>query len=241
MGEDMPRGQGTISLGDNSVKMGRDVASIKLNKSSFHFSKIPAECDICVERGLCDRQRIVWGQGNLTSPIMFVGMCPGKDGSDVTGLIFTSSTTTGPFDQLIAFLGLTRNDIYLTNLVKCKPKRKLDSVHSEQVVNCYDYLLQEIKLVRPRYIVAFGKLTATKLCNGFPKFYRMNIPNITNSVIDDRDSGIKVIPVHHPSYISYRQSISTTEMWLNKIGGIVHVERPEKVHSREDCQKLDRF
>jgi len=237
----MPRASGTISLGDNTGKGRASSIHIKLPVKSWGFNKYPIDCTYCMDKHLCNRQRIVWGQGNMQSPLMFVGMCPGKDGSDVTGMIFTSGTTEAPFERLLKFLGLTRYDIYLTNLVKCRPTTKILNVKDERVRACREYLLEEIKLVKPKLIFAMGRLAATQLCGGYPKFYRENVPNITDSVITDRDSGIKVIPVHHPSWISYSDDESRTELWLNNIGGIFHVEGTGIPSERRNSSGLDKY
>jgi uracil-DNA glycosylase family 4 len=172
---------------------------------------------------------------------MFVGMCPGKDGSDESGMIFTSSTTAAPFEALLEHLGITRYDIYLTNLVKCRPASKLTDIRDERVRACWQYLRFEIKEVKPKLIFAMGRLVANQLCGGHPKFYRENLPNITDSVITDRDTGIRVIPVHHPSWVSYSNDASKLEMWLNNIGGIFHVESTEIRNRERDSSGLDRF
>ena len=237
----MPRASGTISLGDNASSKRTGSIHIKLPVRSWGYNKIPADCTYCCDKHLCNRQRIVWGQGNMMSPLMFVGMCPGKDGSDVTGMIFTSGTTQDPFEKLLKYLGLTRYDIYLTNLVKCRPTTKLENIRDERVLACREYLLQEIKFVKPKLIFAMGRLVANQLCAGHPKFYRDNIPNITDSVITDRDTGIRVIPIHHPSWVSYSNDESKMELWLKNIGGIFHVEETEAVRSKRNSKGLDRY
>jgi len=237
----MPRASGTISLGENAGGGRTGSIHIKLAPRNWQVFHFPADCTYCCDKLLCNRNRLVWGQGNLESPLMFVGMCPGKDGSDQTGMIFTSGTTQDPFEKLLKHLELTRYDVYLTNLVKCRPKEKIKDVRNEMVRACWPHLLHEISIVKPKLIFAFGKLAATQLCGGNPKFYRENFPNITNSVISDRDSGIKVIPVHHPSWVSYSHEGSAMEMWLNKIGGIFHVEKPEGSNTQKDSGPLSRY
>ena len=237
----MPRASGTISLGDNASSRGASSTHIKLPERQWVVNKCPPECTYCMDQHICNRQRIVWGQGNLKSPLMFVGMCPGKDGSDVTGMIFTSGTTQEPFEKLLKYPRLTRYDIYLTNLVKCRPTAKLADITDVRVRACWPYLLEEIRQIKPKLIFAMGRLVANQLCAGHPKFYRENLPNITNSVITDRDTGIRVIPVHHPSWVSYSQDESKLELWMNNIGGVFHVEETETVYKRQDGTGLDRY
>ena len=237
----MPRAKGTISLGDNASLKRTGSIHIKLAERVWKVNKIPPECTYCCDHNLCNRQRIVWGQGNPKSPLMFVGMSPGKDGSDETGMIFTSSTTQAPFEALLEHLQISRYDIYLTNLVKCRPNAKLVDVRDERVKACWPFLIGEIFTVRPKLIFAFGRLVSNQLCGGHPKFYRENIPNITDSVITDRDTGIRVIPVHHPSWVSYSNDASKLELWLNNIGGIFHVEGSEKVHKGQHGTGLDKY
>lgn len=106
------------------------------------------------------RNKPVMGKGNLKSPIMFIAEAPGNS-EDRDGIPFT-----GPsgriLDELLESIRLTRQDIYLTNIVKCHPPHNRDPLPQEQEA-CIAYLKYETLLIKPRIIVCLGRIAAQRI------------------------------------------------------------------------------
>ncbi len=106
------------------------------------------------------RQNAVPGKGSRTAQIMIVAEAPGKQ-EDLQGVPFV-----GPagkvLDILLTSAGLTRNDVFITNIVKCRPPGNRDPEADEQTA-CMQYLRAETALLRPPVIVCLGRIAAQKL------------------------------------------------------------------------------
>lgn len=106
------------------------------------------------------RKNSVMGKGSLHSPIMFVAEAPGNS-EDRDGIPFT-----GPsgkiFDELLESVQMKREDIYLTNIVKCHPPKNRDPLPEEQEA-CIPYLKYETLLIRPEIIVCLGRISAQRI------------------------------------------------------------------------------
>lgn len=106
------------------------------------------------------RNRAVMGKGNLNSPILFIAEAPGNS-EDRDGIPFTGPSGT-VFDDLLGSIGLNRQDIYLTNIVKCHPPNNRDPLPQEQEA-CIAYLKYETLLIRPKIIVCLGRIAAQRI------------------------------------------------------------------------------
>ncbi len=106
------------------------------------------------------RTKSVMGKGNLKSPVMFVAEAPGNN-EDKDGIPFT-----GPsgeiLDALLESIGMDRQDIYLTNIVKCHPPKNRDPLPQEQEA-CIPYLKYETLLIKPKIIVCLGRIAAQRI------------------------------------------------------------------------------
>lgn len=106
------------------------------------------------------RKHPVMGKGNLQSPVMFIAEAPGNS-EDQDGIPFT-----GPsgeiLDDLLESIGQKRQDIYLTNIVKCHPPKNRDPFPNEQEA-CITYLKLETLLIKPRIIVCLGRIAAQRI------------------------------------------------------------------------------
>ncbi|HMB52944.1 MAG TPA: uracil-DNA glycosylase [Thermoanaerobaculia bacterium] len=106
------------------------------------------------------RKSVVFGSGDPNADLMFIGEGPGAQ-EDVKGLPFV-----GPAGELLTkiveAIGLTRDQVYIANIVKCRPPGNRDPLPDE-VAECRGYLERQIDLVRPRVIVALGRVAAQTL------------------------------------------------------------------------------
>jgi len=148
------------------------------------------ECAQCRECALCQtRHSVVFGTGNPQGEIMLVGEGPGAH-EDEQGIPFVGKA--GKFlDDMLAIIGLDRNKVYITNIVKCRPPGNRDPLNVEQDT-CIGYLHRQIALVQPKILVCLGRIAAMRLMD--PKF------RITkdHGVWYDID-GMRVMAMYHPS------------------------------------------
>jgi DNA polymerase len=110
------------------------------------------KCRLAEKRG-----NVVFGEGNIHADIMFIGEGPGAR-EDETGRPFV-----GPagklLDEMIASLGLRREDVYIANVVKCRPPNNRDPQPDEREL-CMGYLRAQVAFVKPRFIVCLGRIAA---------------------------------------------------------------------------------
>lgn len=116
----------------------------------------------CEKCKLCKtRHNVVFGEGKIKSKIMFVGEGPGEN-EDIQGRPFVGLAGK-LLDKMLGVIDLSREtNIYITNIVKCRPPQNRDPESDEQEA-CINYLNQQIKLINPKIIVALGRVAAKKL------------------------------------------------------------------------------
>lgn len=145
-----------------------------------------ADCPSCILAKT--RSRTVPGSGPITADLMFVGEAPGQR-EDELGLPFVGRS--GQFlDELLAGIGLTRRDVYVTNVVKCRPPSNRDPSEAE-IAACDDYLERQIALINPKVIATLGRFS---MARWFPDAKISRIHGQTKRT-DDR----YVIPMYHPA------------------------------------------
>ena len=117
--------------------------------------------DHCSRCELCrTRNHSVMGKGNLHSPILFIAEAPGRN-EDRDGVPFTGRSGE-LFDRLLREIEMKREEIYLTNIVKCNPPGNRDPHPNEQEA-CIPYLKYETLLLRPKIIVCLGRIAAQRI------------------------------------------------------------------------------
>ena len=111
----------------------------------------------CPDCGLCKtRTNAVPGEGSANSEIMFVGEGPGYN-EDQQGRPFIGAA--GNFlNELLGSIGLQRSDVYITNVLKCRPPNNRDPLPDE-VEACRKYLLHQIELIQPKLIITLGRFS----------------------------------------------------------------------------------
>ena len=122
------------------------------------WEQLEGACAACRRCGLCEtRRNVVIGDGARESQILLIGEGPGEQ-EDLQGRAFV-----GPagqlLDRMLACIGLDRGQVYIANVVKCRPPRNRDPLPEEQAA-CLPYLRAQVRLIRPQVIVCLGRVAA---------------------------------------------------------------------------------
>ena len=131
------------------------------------------------------------GRGSLRSPVLFIAEGPGRN-EDRDGIPFTGQSGQ-VFDRLLGEIGMTREDVYITNIVKCHPPGNRDPKPEEQEA-CIPYLKYETLLLKPKMIVCLGRVAAQRIIR--PDF---RITREHGSFLLRK--GVWLTAVYHPSAI----------------------------------------
>ncbi|MFQ6109372.1 MAG: uracil-DNA glycosylase, partial [Candidatus Aminicenantales bacterium] len=112
----------------------------------------------CQRCGLArERMNAVPGEGSLEAALMFVGEAPGRD-EDIQGKPFVGRAGQ-LLTKIIQAMSFRREEVYITNVVKCRPPKNR-TPHREEIEKCRGYLLEQIQIINPRVIVTLGKVAA---------------------------------------------------------------------------------
>ena len=152
------------------------------------LAQVVAGCQRCgLHRG---RKQAVFGVGDLNSPLLFIGEAPGAD-EDEQGEPFVGRS--GQFlTKLIEKMGLTRADVYIANVVKCRPPGNRDPSPAE-LEHCSEYLLSQISLINPRIIATLGRFSLAAMLGEGQKISQMH-----GKIIRQEDR--LFMPMYHPAY-----------------------------------------
>ena len=122
------------------------------------WEELKQECLACEACELCKtRTQVVFGVGNPEAEVLFIGEAPGKN-EDEQGEPFVGRAGK-LLDEMLAMIGLQRENIYITNSVKCRPPENRDPLNTEKDA-CRGYLRRQVKLMRPKIIVCLGRISA---------------------------------------------------------------------------------
>jgi uracil-DNA glycosylase family 4 len=156
------------------------------------LEQLKAEVSICKA---CDlhktRKSVVFGSGSARAELMFVGEAPGED-EDIQGLPFVGRAGQ-LLTRIIEAMGLKREDVYIANILKCRPPNNRAPLPTE-IEACQENIAKQVEFINPKAIVTLGKFasqtllkTETPISALRGKFHEYN--------------GIKVMPTFHPAYL----------------------------------------
>ena len=174
--------------------------------ASAEFEELRREVESCVKCPLHkSRKRPVLGEGNLNAEVMVIGEAPGAV-EDEEGRPFV-----GPAGRLLTALlneiGVKREELYITNVVKCRPPNNRDPEESE-IEACLPYLIRQIKLIRPRKIVALG-IHSTRTILRFSGIKVDELSRFRGRVFRVSINGVEaeVYPTYHPAAALYNPKL----------------------------------
>ncbi len=154
------------------------------------WEALEMECLHCTKCGLCQtRNHVVFGVGRKDADIMFIGEGPGEQ-EDLQGEPFVGAAGK-LLDDMLSIIDLNRANVYICNIVKCRPPMNRDPGDEEQDA-CIGYLKEQISLVKPQVIVCLGRIAARRILT--PE-YRITREHGTWYCRD----GIWMTAIYHPS------------------------------------------
>ena len=125
------------------------------------WNELEANCKACTKCALSEtRNNVVFGVGNKTSDVMFVGEGPGEQ-EDLKGEPFVGAAGM-LLDDMLSIIDLDRTKIYIANIVKCRPPRNRDPQPEEQDA-CIGYLRNQVALIKPKILVCLGAVAAKRI------------------------------------------------------------------------------
>lgn len=154
------------------------------------LAELEAKVKVCTECGLHEgRTNSVFGTGDPATKVLFIGEGPGRD-EDIQGLPFVGRSGQ-LLTRILAAIDLERKDVYITNMVKCRPPNNRDPQETE-VRCCEQYLKVQIDLIKPRIICALGRIAAQWLLDKTAPLGEMR-------KTEHAYRGIPVLVTYHPA------------------------------------------
>jgi DNA polymerase len=185
----------------------------------------------CTRCKLCTlgRKQIVFGVGNPHADLMFVGEAPGRD-EDIQGIPFVGRAGQ-KLTQIIEAIGLKREDVYIANVIKCRPPENRNP-EPDEVEKCEPFLFRQIDLIQPKVIVALGTFAARSLLKTDAPISRLR-----GRVYEYR--GAQLIPTFHPAYL-LRNPSCRREVWedMKKVRALLN-DRPSSIVDRPSSSITD--
>lgn len=138
-----------------------------------------------------NRKSVVFGAGNINARLMFIGEAPGYE-EDIQGMPFVGEAGR-LLTKIIESMGLKRDDVYICNILKCRPPQNRNPL-PEEITLCIDYLYKQIEYIKPKIICGLGKFASQTLLD------------TTTSITGLRGNwrkfrGINFMPTYHPAYL----------------------------------------
>jgi uracil-DNA glycosylase len=174
------------------------------------------------------RTQVVFGAGNADADLMFVGEAPGAR-EDEQGIPFVGAAGK-LLDELLGEVGLARGDVFIANVLKCRPPGNRDPLPAE-IENCSDYLMRQVELIQPRVICTLGNFS-TKLLRGEPTGISRLHGQAEIRVIGER--AVRLYPLFHPAAALYTRSLlDTLRADFSRLPGLLELPLPEQPERAE--------
>lgn len=148
------------------------------------------ECGSCrLSKG---RTNIVFGEGNPEARLMFIGEAPGRE-EDLQARPFVGDAGM-LLTRLIEKMGFKREDVYITNIVKCRPPMNRDP-EDDEIKGCRGFIERQIEIINPEVIMSLGRISAKTLMDDA----RLKLTAVRGNFFNYK--GIPLMPTFHPAYL----------------------------------------
>ena len=181
----------TEEIGSKIVTMMENISvGKKASNVSFSLEEVGQELGDCTRCKLSgSRTNIVFGEGSPNAPLVFVGEAPGRE-EDLVGKPFIGEAGK-LLTRIIQAIDLKREDVYITNVVKCRPPNNRNP-QPDEIKTCLPFLIKQLQVIRPRIICALGRFAAQTLLGTTEK-----ISSLRGNIYEFQNS--KVVPTFHPA------------------------------------------
>lgn len=142
------------------------------------------------------RTHIVFGEGSANAKIMFIGEAPGRE-EDLQARPFVGDAGQ-LLTRLIERMGFKREDVYIANIVKCRPPMNRDP-QGDEISACFPFLDRQIDIISPDVIMSLGKISAYMLMGVKGPISKFSITKVRGRFYEYK--GIPVMPTFHPAYL----------------------------------------
>ena len=191
---------GLEGLPINSEKRiaGKNEASVRPPRATFRqkaagLAKLREEIGNCTKCKLFQKKtNVVFGEGNPHARIMFIGEAPGRE-EDLQARPFVGEAGM-LLTRLIEKMGFKREDVYIANIVKCRPPMNRDP-EADEIGQCREYVEKQIEIISPAVIMTLGRISAQILIGNT----KLRMTAIRGKIFDYK--GIPLIPTFHPAYL----------------------------------------
>jgi len=176
-----------------------------VHRPKLTLPEISDELGDCKRCRLCaGRKNIVFGVGNPDADLMFIGEAPGAD-EDRLGEPFVGKAGQ-LLTKMIGAMGLQRSDVYIANVIKCRPPQNRDP-ESDEISECEPFLLKQIDAIKPKVMVTLGRVSASALLKRHVRITRERGRWVTYH-------DVPLMPTFHPAYL-LRNPSAKREAWAD--------------------------
>ena len=176
------------------------------------------ELDDCQRCGLgASRAKLVYGVGNSNAQLVLVGEAPGRE-EDLQGEPFVGEAGQ-LLDRILQAMGLHRDDVYLCNVLKCRPPNNRDP-QPDEVATCEAFLVRQLAAIRPQVIIGLGRFAVHSLL-------KTNAPISKLRGEWQNYQGIPLMPTYHPAYLLRNYSVDNrTRVWEDMKKVLIELDMP---------------
>lgn len=161
---------------------------------SSNWQKVKLEAINCTKCSLCEsRTHVVFGTGSENAKVMFIGEAPGFH-EDIKGEPFVGRAGQ-LLNNMLASIRLQRESIYIANILKCRPPENRDPTSGE-VAQCTPYLIEQIRHIKPKLLVAVGRIAAHYLLQT-----KASLVSMRQKIHIHAESQTPLIVTFHPAYL----------------------------------------
>jgi DNA polymerase len=190
-----------VSVAADAVGIEPSAGPLPADALAALAAHVGPQCTRC-KLHLLGRRQVVFGVGHAQAQLMFVGEAPGED-EDRLGEPFVGRAGQ-LLTKIIEAMGLTREQVYIANVIKCRPPGNRNP-EPDEVATCEPFLFDQLAIVQPRVVVALGKFAAQSLLRTTEPITRLR-----GRVFDWR--GASLVPTFHPAYL-LRNPPAKRDVW----------------------------
>lgn len=181
-------------LNQMGITLWSERSASSMNTVNQAWESLRARAKSCQACSLhCNRKNVVFGCGSLTPSLLIIGEAPGQN-EDQQGEPFVGRAGQ-LLNRMLQSIGFRREEVYITNVIKCRPPNNRDPLPSE-VASCTPFLDQQVSLLKPKLMLAVGRIAAHYLLQTDQSLAKMR--NVTHVF---RKTDIPLIVTYHPAYL----------------------------------------